>query len=133
MRRGAVNSHESTLAEHLAKHLAAIGARDLDAYTATLHDQVTLILPNGTVHAGRQAVVDFHRGFFADPDWRQDFTAERLVVTGRAASALYRVEYHDVDTEGAPYHRRFLVGLLFVPVGDRWLLLHDQCTSLPAD
>jgi len=128
-----VNPHEPAVAGHLANHLAAIGARDLDAYAATLHEQVTLILPNGTVHAGRQAVVDFHRGFFADPDWRQDFTAERLVVTARAAAAIYRADYHDVDTGGTPYHRRFLVALLFVPVGDRWLLLHDQCTPLPAE
>jgi hypothetical protein len=74
--------------------------------------------------------VAFHREFFADTGWRQRFTPLRRLVTAHAVSALYDVDYSDRDGDGAERRSRFLVVLVFVPDGDRWLLVHDQCTPL---
>lgn len=113
------------------QHLSAIRNRDLTSYAATLHDDVLVVLPTGTRFEGRAAVEDFHRDFFADPDWSQAMTEVRLTVTESTASALYEAVYRDVGPDGTPILARFLVGLVFVLTDSGWLLLHDQCTPLP--
>ena len=37
----------------MKRHLAAVTARDLDNYLATVHDDVSLVPPNGTLVEGR--------------------------------------------------------------------------------
>lgn len=114
----------------IARHLGAIAARDLDGYAATLHDDVVVVLPTGRTLAGRAAVVEFHREFFADLDWTQDLTERSTTVGEHTARALYEAEYRDVDPAGAPIHTRYLIGFVFARVGDEWLLLHDQRTPV---
>lgn len=115
----------------LKAHLDAIRRRDLDAYAPTVHPDVTLVLPNGAVLAGRDAVVDFHREWFADDDWRMDLTPERRVTVGPTETAVFLADYHDVDEGGAPVHMRNRLALVFLHDGDGWLLLHDQNTPVP--
>ncbi len=113
------------------RHLAAIADRDLDGYAASVHEDVLVVLPTGTRFDGKAAVVEFHRDFFADPDWSQDMAEVRFVEAGDTVSTLYEATYRDVDGTGAPILTRFLVGLVFVRTDGVWLLLHDQCTPLP--
>jgi uncharacterized protein (TIGR02246 family) len=112
------------------RHLATITRRDLDGYAATLHDDVVVVLPTGRTLTGRADVVDFHREFFADPDWTQDLVERTTTVGEHVARALFEADYRDVDAAGAPVHTRYLVGFVFVRVGAEWLLLHDQCTPV---
>jgi uncharacterized protein (TIGR02246 family) len=109
-------------------HLAAIAQRDPDAYLATVHDDVALIAPNGKLLAGRDEMAAFHRDWFADPDWRWDLTALRHTVAGDTGIAVLSVDYHDLDSDGAPYSMSYVLSLVFVRSGDSWLLLHDQNT-----
>lgn len=112
----------------IGRHLETITGRDLDAYAATLHDDVVVVLPTGNTFVGKAAVVDFHRDFFADPDWTQTLTEQVVTVGADTARALYEVDYSDVDQDGAPIRTQFLLGLVFARAGADWLLLHDQCT-----
>ena len=47
-------------------HLSAIGRRDLDGYLATVHPDVSLIMPDGRLLTGPEEVAAFHRDWFAD-------------------------------------------------------------------
>jgi uncharacterized protein (TIGR02246 family) len=114
----------------IGRHLDTINGRDLDGYAATLHDDVVLVLPTGTTFVGKEAVVDFHREFLADPDWTQDLTERTTTVGEHTARALYEADYRDVDGAGEPLQQRYLVAFVFVSVGGQWLLLHDQCTPV---
>ncbi|MFI6522667.1 YybH family protein [Spirillospora sp. NPDC050679] len=114
----------------IGRHLTAIGKRDLTAYSATLRDEVEVILPNGSRLSGRRGVEDFHREFFADTEWTQDVTELSLRVTGGTAVAVYEADYRG-SAEGRPVRKRFLLTLVFVDDGSGWALLHDQCTPLP--
>jgi ketosteroid isomerase-like protein len=114
----------------IGRHLDTIAGRDLDGYTATLHDDVVVILPTGTTLVGKAAVTDFHRDFFADPDWAQDFTERSTTVGEHVARALFEADYRDVDQDGEPIRKRFLVAFVFARIGAEWLLLHDQCTPV---
>ena len=112
----------------LNRHLAAIGARDLDGYLATLHPDVSLITPNGTLLTGLEEVAKFHRDWFGDPDWSWELDLRRTVTAGDAGLAIFAADYHDLDGQGVPYDLSYLLTLVFVRHGAQWLLLHDQNT-----
>ena len=109
-------------------HLAAVSARDLPTYTATLHDDVAVVLPDGKLIEGRAAVTEFNRDWFADPDWSWTLEPIRSVSDDSAGVALFAVTYDDLDADGKPYAMNYLLSLTFTRPGDRWLLLHDQNT-----
>jgi uncharacterized protein (TIGR02246 family) len=117
-----------SFAEAVDRHLAAVTGRDLDAYLATVHDDVSLVMPNGRLLEGRDAVAEFHRDWFGDPDWSWTLAPIRAAATEHTGVALFAVEYHDLDAAGLPYRMTYLLSLTFTRPGDRWLLLHDQNT-----
>lgn len=114
--------------EAVNQHLAAIGRRDLDGFLATVHDEVSLIMPNGRLLAGRDEVAAFHRDWFDDPDWSWELDLLRTTTVGDSGVATFAVAYHDLDAQGEPYQLSHVLTLIFVRVGDEWLLLHDQNT-----
>ncbi|GIM95395.1 YybH family protein [Paractinoplanes toevensis] len=113
------------------RHLAAVGGRDLDGYLATVHDDVSLVLLGGRIVVGKAAVGEFHREWFADPDWSWRLTPLHRATTGGTGAVLFAVDYHDLDQTGAPYTMRYLLGLTFARLDAGWLLLHDQNTPAP--
>jgi uncharacterized protein (TIGR02246 family) len=110
------------------RHLAAVTARDLDGYLATVHQDVALILPNGRLVEGRDAVAEFHQEWFGDPDWSWVLSPVRTVTAGPTGVAVVAVEYHDLDGAGRPYEMRYLLSLTFASQEGDWLLVHDQNT-----
>ena len=109
-------------------HLATIARRDVDAYLATVHEDVSLIMPNGRLLAGRDEVAALHRDWFGDPDWSWELDLRRTVTAGGTGVAVFAADYHDLDGEGRPYELSYLLTLVFVRDGEHWLLLHDQNT-----
>ena len=109
-------------------HLATVERRDIAGFAATVHPDVTVVLPAGRILTGRDQVTEYHRGWFADPDWRMDTTEERIHVAGGTGLALYTVDYHDIDADGAPTELRYRLSLVFTRGERGWLLLHDQNT-----
>ena len=112
----------------VAAHLAAVAARDLDAFLATVHDGVTVVLPDGRLLRGRDEVAGLHRDWFADTDWRMDTAPVSTTVAGDTGVAVLAVDYHDVDPAGAPVRKAYLLSLVFARQDGRWLLVHDQNT-----
>jgi len=111
------------------QHLATIVGRDLDGFLATIHPDITIIVPNGNVMRGADAVLEFHREWFADGDWTYETERVDAITTPSTATRIVEVTYRDAPSEPAT---RFVMGLTFVREDDRWLLIHDQCTRLPA-
>ncbi|KAB2591391.1 MULTISPECIES: YybH family protein [Streptomyces] len=112
----------------LDHHLTAVRSRDLEAYMATVHDEATVILPNGRTVTGAEAVRAFHQGWFEDPDWTMETETTRTVVHRDTAVAVLDVHYRDLDGDGKPYEMRYLLSLVFARTDGNWLLVHDQNT-----
>ncbi|MFG2760577.1 YybH family protein [Streptomyces wuyuanensis] len=112
----------------LDRHLEAVRSRDLDAYMATVHDEATVILPNGRTVEGSDAIRAFHKGWFEDPDWTMETETTRTVVHQETAVAVLAVDYRDLDQDGKPYQLRYLLSLVFARTDGNWLLVHDQNT-----
>lgn len=115
-------------AEAVERHLDTVGKRDLDGFLATVHEDVSLIAPNGRLVEGRAAVGEFHRDWFGDPDWSWVLSPVRSTAVGDTGVAVFAVEYHDLDGAGQAYTLRYLLSLTFARPAGTWLLVHDQNT-----
>ena len=111
----------------LRGHLGAVVSRDLDLLVSTLDQDVVVIFPNGSMLKGKQEVADFHREWFADPEWTFEPEIIRIDFGASRASALVRYTYRD-NAEAAP--RSTFLSLQFRRRGDEWLLFHDQNTRI---
>ncbi|MEZ5921498.1 MAG: nuclear transport factor 2 family protein [Parvularculaceae bacterium] len=114
----------------LDAHLAAIAARDLEAYEATITsgEEMTLIFPNGETLEKRDDVVAFHKEWFADPSWRMDPEIVKVSGGEDLSYALIKYDYRDTP-EGEP--RAAWLVLIFKLENGAWRLLHDQNTRIP--
>ncbi|WP_051385532.1 YybH family protein [Actinokineospora inagensis] len=108
-------------------HLRAVVGRDLDTFAATVHPDVTVIIPSGRMLRGADEVVGFHREWFTDGDWTYATETVSSTTTGATATRVLRVT---VVGEPGAEPSTFLMGLTFVAESGRWLLVHDQCTVL---
>ena len=89
----------------LDTHFAAITARDLDAYLATITNGETLplIFPDGEMMSTRQEVADFLKMWFAMPDWRMESELVSKVVGSDLATAIFKTGYRDTLDGEARY------------------------------
>lgn len=116
----------------LDAHLAAIAARDLPALLATVAEDITLILPGGQLLDGKTAYRKFHEEWFAEKGWTMGIKELRRDVGDAHAVVLVQTDYRDKDDKGAEIRAQSYLVLVWKRVGNRWLLVHDQNTRLPA-
>lgn len=103
-------------------------ARDLATLGDLLHEQVTVVLADGTVVLGRDRAIDALTPFFEDPRWTQTFDEVTRVVN-RCRSGF--ILFDSVLSFPSGFTRHTLIGLTFTFEHGRWLILHDQVTPLP--
>jgi uncharacterized protein (TIGR02246 family) len=119
----------ATFREALDEHLAALQARDVERFAATLGDDVAVVDGKGAITRGTEAVLASHAAWFDAPDaWRFDYEIVLTRELGSAAFALIDVTYRNTP-QSAP--ARFLLSLVFErdPAG-AWKFVYDQNTTL---
>ena len=111
-------------------HLKAIAERNLSAFSEFLHPShnCIIILPNGSMIEGHENVLNFHKEWFEDLDWRMDVKTMDIFTVGDIGYVLMDVVYHDLDEGGNPYEMKYFLSLLFMKIEDKWILLRDQNT-----
>lgn len=115
----------SAFAAAIEEHLASISARDIERFARTLHREVRLIGPNGSMIVGYDDAVAAHRGWFAEPGWT---FVPSVIWSGERAGGGWALT--DVRYDAGGKRDRFLLFLLFVREGDEWKLIYDQNTPL---
>ncbi len=128
----AVGGEDAEFQHTLQRHLQAIADRDLDTLLDTVSDQVDLIFPNGQLLRGKQAYRDFHVEWFGDDQWRLEPQVVRSTESAEMATVLLRYELRDVPEPGQGNPREAFLVLVFQLIDDRWQLVHDQNTRIPA-
>lgn len=110
-------------------HLAAIEAKDIDAYkpTVTKGDDLHIIFPEGEVIDTTAGAVGFHQEWFKDPDWRWNGEVLKVMEGEDMAAAFMNYEYRDTP-DGAP--RAAWLVLIFALEDGEWRLVHDQNTRI---
>ena len=112
------------------EHLKSIAERDITAFSSFLHPshKCIVILPNGDKIEGFENIVNFHKDWFEDPDWRMDAQIADIFTIDRIGYVLLDVVYRDMDENGSPYEMKYFLSLMFVQVDRSWFLLRDQNT-----
>jgi len=112
----------------LGEHLAALDARDIERFAATVSRDpaARVVAPDGGAIVGYEAIVEAHRGWFESDGWT--FTPNTVFEreSDTLGFALLEVEYRESSSV-----RRFLLSLVFTLEDGTWRLLYDQNTPLP--
>ncbi len=114
----------------LDEHLAALRARDIERFAATLsHDrEARVIAPDGAALVGYAAIREAHRAWFAAAaPWTFEPAVVLVRTSGDLGFALLDVGYAESGAE-----KRFLLSLVFARENGTWRLVYDQNTSLTA-
>ena len=119
----------STFDSAVRAYVDTTAARDTAGFMDLMHDDVTVVLADGDVLAGRSAVAGFVDGFFADRGWTQTFTVLRQVRAGRTGFVLFDSRY--APSGGRP-PKPLVIGVTFVEEDGRWRVLHNQDSAGPA-
>jgi ketosteroid isomerase-like protein len=120
-----------TFRESLQAHLAAIEARDLDAFAATLSDDtIVLITADGRLVRRVTDVLAMHEAWFRDPHWRLHATEVHVEEGPGMGSALLRLDYRDESPGRPPVREQSYLTLIFRQRGARWVLVQDQNTPV---
>jgi ketosteroid isomerase-like protein len=120
---------DRTFDDALFEHLAALQARDIERFGATLGDDVTVVDGRGELNRGRASVLQAHAEWFASADrWIFDYTLLWRRNFGGAGLAVIGVTYR--QTPAAPA-ARFVLSLVFERGDDgHWSFVYDQNTTL---
>ena len=111
----------------LGEHLAAIGARDIDRFAATVSGDpaARVIAPDGSAVVGFAAILEAHRGWFESDGWTFTPTILFERESDTLGFALLEVDYREAS--GA---KRFLLSVVLALEVGTWRLLYDQNTPL---
>ncbi|HNP65124.1 MAG TPA: DUF4440 domain-containing protein [Woeseiaceae bacterium] len=122
-------SETPTFDSTLKRHIEAITQRDLSAYISTITERqdLTVIFPDGSRLSTREQVIDFHRTWFADPEWRMDIEEVWRLVSNDFAVVLLRTAYRDTAA-GEP--RYAWLSMSFAKEKGSWRLVFDQNTRI---
>ncbi|WP_392486567.1 YybH family protein [Haloimpatiens sp. FM7315] len=111
----------------LELHLSSMKNKDLAAFMSTVRlDDVTLIMPNGTLIRDKVEFVELHKDWFMDEDWALDYEILKTEESAEMAYVLTAVNYKDCDEKGNPVYMNYYLNLIFRKCGEDWLLIHDQ-------
>lgn len=119
---------ENRFDQAVETYRATFPARDLDTLGTLLHEQITVVLADGTIVLGRDAAIEALTPFFQDPRWTQTFDEVTRVVNGCRSGFIL---FDSVLSFPSGFTQHTLIGLTFTFDHGRWLILHDQLTLLP--
>jgi uncharacterized protein (TIGR02246 family) len=119
-----------TFRETLDEHLRAIRARDLPALTATLADDLVLIMADGKLTQRREDFIEAHRGWFAMTNWTLDIEPVQIVETADMGLAVLLLDYRETPADKPPVQQKSHLTLVFLRDGQRWGMIHDQNTPI---
>lgn len=113
----------------LEKHLKSLVTKDFKSFIETVSkDNITLIMPNGTLITKYKDFSNLHEEWFSDEEWSMSYEIINTIEKSDICSALLSVDYKDVNEKNEPITLLYFLNLIFEKKGDSWFLIHDQNT-----
>tara|TARA_R110000751_G_scaffold137079_2_gene240368 strand:- start:152379 stop:152927 length:549 start_codon:yes stop_codon:yes gene_type:complete len=128
-------SEENNDKEFLAvmqKHLDAVSNRDLGALRETMapNGQMQLILPGSEIIDGVEGFMNYHKEWFAAPDWTFETKILNTEIGQDLGMAITEIIYREPLRDGAPYFNRMIVSYDLKKIDDKWYIIKDHASSI---
>ncbi len=116
----------------MQKHLDAVTNKDLVALKSTLSPdgQMQLILPGQEIIYSVAGFMDFHRTWFAQPNWTFETQVLNIEAGSHLAMAVVQIIYREPDRDGQPYFNRMVVSYDLKKIQGQWYVIKDQASSV---
>ncbi|MEP2935368.1 MAG: nuclear transport factor 2 family protein [Gilvibacter sp.] len=125
-------SNETNFTAVLQKHLDAVTNKDLMTLESTMSPdgQMELIQPSSETVYGVEGFMEFHREWFAVPDWT--FTTKILSkdVGETIGVATTEILYQEPERNGKPYFNRMNVSYTLQKIDGNWYIIKDHASSI---
>lgn len=116
----------------IQKHLDAVSNRDLIALESTLSPEgnMQFILPSTeTTHTVKE-FMDYHKEWFAIPDWTFETKILNSEVSETLGMVITEVIYREPERNGQPYFNRMIVSYDLKKLNGRWYVIKDHASSV---
>ena len=124
--------NELAFTKTLQKHLDAVTNRDLKSLESTLpyNGTIFLILPGTEITTTVTEFMDYHKAWFAVPDWTFETKILEIEVGDTMGMAITEIIYREPDRDGAPYFNRMIVSYDLQKVDGSWYIIKDHASSI---
>ena len=116
----------------MTKHLNAVTNRDLLSLRSTLSPKgnMQLILPQTEIIKSVDAFMDYHKEWFATPDWAFETKIISSNVKPELGMAIVEIVYHEPMRDGKPYFNRMTVSYVLEKIDGQWYVIKDHASSV---
>lgn len=127
----AVSNKKSFIAT-MTKHLNAVTNRDLKSLKSTLSPKgdMLLILPQTENIKSVGAFMDYHKEWFAAPDWTFETKILSTNIKSDLGMAIVEIVYKEPVRDGNPYFNRMTVSYVLEKIEGQWYIIKDHASSV---
>ncbi len=129
-----ISSEENSkaLVSLMQRHLDAVSNRDLVTLESTLSPDgnMQLILPASETSNTVAEFMDYHKAWFAMPNWTFETKILNTEVGETFGMAITQVIYREPLREGKPYFNRMVVSYDLKKIGGQWYVIKDHASSI---
>lgn len=116
----------------LAKHLKAVADKDYPTLQSTMSPKgnMELIQPSAEIVYTADAFMEFHKKWFAVPDWTMNTKILSTDIGDKIGVATTEFLYQEPERNGKPYFNRLIVSYTLEKIGNNWYIIKDHASSI---
>jgi hypothetical protein len=124
--------NEKEFVQVMQKHLDAVSNRDLVALKETMdpNGQMQLILPGSEIIDGVGGFMDYHKEWFAEPDWTFETKILKTEIGTELGMAITEIVYREPLRKPEPYFNRMIVSYDLKKIAGKWYIIKDHASSI---
>jgi len=125
-------TNEKSFIATMKKHLDAVTNRDLITLRSTLspNGEMQLILPQTEIMKSVDAFMDYHKEWFAAPEWTFETEIKSTNIKADLGMAIVEIVYREPMRDGQPYFNRMTVSYVLEKISGKWYVIKDHASSV---
>lgn len=127
-----IEKNEQAFLSALTKHLSAVSNRDLVTLEATLSPKgdMHLVLPQSKLMTTVKEFMDYHRAWFAEPNWTFETKIIHSDIVDDLGIAVVESLYKEPERDGKPYFNRMHITYALKKIEGKWYVIKDHASSV---
>lgn len=124
--------NEKMFTQVMQKHLDAVTNRDLKALGETMSPDgsMKLILPKTEIINGVDGFMEYHKEWFAVPNWTFETKILNSEIGQEMGMAITEIVYREPNRNSKPYFNRMIVSYDLKKIDGNWYIIKDHASSI---